>query len=201
VATQPAEMTVHSSQPYNAEPPRRALADRDLTPVEAFYHRNHAVETPRIDPASWVLRVDGRVERPATFSLGALRERFAEHTDVVTLQCAGNRRAGLLEVADLPGETPWGPGATGTARWAGVRLADVLRDVGVAPDATDVRNAQPTRCSPKVLRARSNIWTIANAPTEQITTARATSHGSCSIPIHSATSITVAPPSVTRDDG
>jgi sulfite oxidase len=138
VATQPAAMTVHSSQPYNAEPPRSALAGRDLTPVEAFYHRNHAAETPRIDPASWALRVDGRVERPATFSLGALRERFAEHTDVVTLQCAGNRRAGLIEVADLPGETPWGPGATGTARWTGVRLADVLRDAGVDPDATDV---------------------------------------------------------------
>jgi sulfite oxidase len=131
-------MTVHSSQPYNAEPPRTSLAGRDLTPVEAFYHRNHAPETPRIDPATWALRVDGMVERPATFSLGALRERFREHAEVVTLQCAGNRRAGLLEVADLPGETPWGPGATGTARWAGVRLADVLREVGVEPDATDV---------------------------------------------------------------
>ena len=118
MTTHPAEMTVHSSQPYNAEPPRTALAGRDLTPVEAFYHRNHAGERPRIDPAAWSLRVDGMVERPATFSLGALRERFAEHAEVVTLQCAGNRRAGLMEVADLPGETPWGPGATGTARWA-----------------------------------------------------------------------------------
>jgi sulfite oxidase len=138
MTTHPAEMTVHSSQPYNAEPPRTALAGRDLTPVEAFYHRNHAGERPRIDPAAWSLRVDGMVERPATFSLGALRERFAEHAEVVTLQCAGNRRAGLMEVADLPGETPWGPGATGTARWAGARLADVLRDAGVDPAATDV---------------------------------------------------------------
>jgi sulfite oxidase len=138
VPTQPGEMTVHSSQPYNAEPPRAALAGRDLTPVESFYHRNHANVTPRIDPRTWVLRVDGLVERPATLSLGALRERFAEHTEVVTLQCAGNRRAGLMEVADLPGETPWGPGATGTARWGGVRLADVLRDVGIDPAGTDV---------------------------------------------------------------
>ncbi|GAA4813886.1 sulfite oxidase [Actinomycetospora chlora] len=138
MTTQPVEMTVHSAQPYNAEPPRAALANRDLTPLDAFYHRNHAVETPRLDPATWALRVDGRVERPATFSLGELRQRFAEHSEVVTLQCAGNRRAGLLEVAELPGETPWGPGATGTARWRGVRLADVLRDVGVDPAATDV---------------------------------------------------------------
>lgn len=138
MTTQPVELTVHSSQPYNAEPPRSALADHDLTPLDAFYHRNHAPERPRIDPATWTLRVDGMVERPATFSLGALRERFREHTEVVTLQCAGNRRAGLMAVADLPGETPWGPGATGTARWAGVRLADVLREVGVEPGASDV---------------------------------------------------------------
>jgi sulfite oxidase len=134
----PVELTVHSAQPYNAEPPRTALADRDLTPLDAFYHRNHAPEMPSPDPGTWTLRVDGMVERPATFSLGALRERFREHSEVVTLQCAGNRRAGLAEVADLPGETPWGPGATGTARWSGVRLADVLREVGVEADATDV---------------------------------------------------------------
>lgn len=138
MATQPAEMTIHSTQPYNAEPARTVLAGRDLTPIEAFYHRNHAAEPPRIDPATWALRVDGMVERPATFSLGGLRERFDEHAEVVTLQCAGNRRAGLMEVADLPGETPWGPGATGTARWNGARLADVLRDAGVDPGATDV---------------------------------------------------------------
>lgn len=136
--TQPTQMTVHSAQPYNAEPPRTALAGLDLTPVDAFYHRNHAATMPRPDPAAWTLRVDGLVERPATFSLGCLRARFREHAEIVTLQCAGNRRAGLAEVADLPGETPWGPGATGTARWAGVRLADVLRDVGVEADGTDV---------------------------------------------------------------
>jgi sulfite oxidase len=131
-------MTVHSSQPYNAEPPRAALAGLELTPTDAFYHRNHAPETPRLNAATWTLRVDGLVERPTTFSLGALRGRFREHAEVVTLQCAGNRRAGFAEVADLGGETPWGPGATGTARWSGVRLADVLRDVGVDPSGTDV---------------------------------------------------------------
>jgi len=43
-----------------------------------------------------------------------------------TLQCAGNRRAGLMAIRDIPGEAPWGPGATGTATWTGVALADVL---------------------------------------------------------------------------
>ena len=47
-----------------------------------------------------------------------------------TLQCAGNRRAGLMAIRDIPGEAPWGPGATGTATWTGVALADVLALAG-----------------------------------------------------------------------
>jgi sulfite oxidase len=31
-----------------------------------------------------------------------------------------------MGIRDIPGEAPWGPGATGTARWRGVALADVL---------------------------------------------------------------------------
>ncbi|MCZ9344242.1 molybdopterin-dependent oxidoreductase, partial [Streptomyces sp. TRM76130] len=50
-----------------------------------------------------------------------------------TLQCAGNRRTELARVRDVPGETPWGPGAVSTARFRGVRLADVLAHAGPAP--------------------------------------------------------------------
>ncbi|MFI6727471.1 molybdopterin-dependent oxidoreductase [Streptomyces atratus] len=46
---------------------------------------------------------------------------------VATLQCAGNRRAGLMEFRDIPGQVPKGPRATSTASWDGVRLADVGR--------------------------------------------------------------------------
>lgn len=131
------DMVVHQADPYNAEPPRGALAGADVTDVDTFYSRNHG-PVPEIDEAAWTLRVDGMVDRPATFSLADLRRMFAEHREVATLQCAGNRRAGLIEVRDIPGEAPWGAAATATARWAGVRLADLLRHVGVDPDATDV---------------------------------------------------------------
>ena len=131
------DMIVHTFEPYNAEPPRGALARRDITTVDTFYSRNHA-PVPSIQTAGWAPRVDGMVERRATFSLEDLRSRFPQYSEVATLQCAGNRRVGLIEVADIPGEAPWGPGATATARWTGVRLADVLREVGVDPDATDV---------------------------------------------------------------
>jgi sulfite oxidase len=54
------------------------------------------------------------------------------------LQCAGNRREGLVAVRDIPGEAPWGPGATGTATWTGVALADVLALAGPRDNAAHV---------------------------------------------------------------
>ena len=43
---------------------------------------------------------------------------------------------GLIAVRDIPGEAPWGPGATGTATWTGVALADVLALAGPQREAT-----------------------------------------------------------------
>jgi sulfite oxidase len=128
---------VHGEEPFNAEPARAALAEDVLTPVDVFYSRNHG-PVPDIDPTTWRLTVDGRVGHPLTLSLRDLQERFLRREVVATLQCAGNRRLGLLDVRDIPGETPWGPGATSTARWAGAALADVLAVAGAAQDAGHV---------------------------------------------------------------
>ncbi|MCO5972562.1 sulfite oxidase [Actinoallomurus soli] len=136
------DMVVHRREPFNAEPPRHALAHRVLTDPESFYSRNHG-PIPHIDARAWRLRVDGLVERPLTLSLGDLRGRFAERQLLATVQCAGNRRAGLLDVRDIPGEDPWGPGATSTAHWTGVLLADVLAAAGVRPGARHVAFAAP----------------------------------------------------------
>jgi len=139
-----ADMVVHGQEPYNAEPPPGALADDLLTPVGTFYSRNHG-QVPDLDPQAWRLRVDGLVDQPLELSLADLRERFEEVTLTATLQCAGNRRAGLLEVRDIPGEDPWGAGATSTAAWTGVSLAAVLTAAGVRPDATHVAFCAPDR--------------------------------------------------------
>jgi sulfite oxidase len=136
------DMIVHEEDPYNAEPPRSGLADRVLTPVESFYSRNHG-PIPQLDPQTWRLRVDGLVEQVLELSLAELRERFTEQTLVATLQCAGNRRAGLIEVRDIPGEDPWGPCATSTAQWTGVRLADVLAAAGLRPEVAHVAFTAP----------------------------------------------------------
>jgi sulfite oxidase len=136
------DMVVHDREPFNAEPPRTALAGQRMTPLDTFYSRNHG-PIPEIDPATWRLTVDGLVERPLELSLEELRERFEEVGLTATLQCAGNRRAGLIEVRDIPGEDPWGPGATSTARWSGVRLRDVLAAAGLRADAKHLAFAAP----------------------------------------------------------
>ena len=136
------DMIVHESEPYNAEPPPGALADRILTPLDSFYSRNHG-PVPVIDPQAWRLRIRGLADHDLDLSLEDLRSRFAPRTITATLQCAGNRRDGLIEVRDIPGEAPWGPGATSTAEWDGVSLAEVLRAAGPRPGAAHVAFSAP----------------------------------------------------------
>jgi sulfite oxidase len=136
------DMLVHEADPYNAEPSRAALDGRPLTPLDAFYGRNHG-PIPQLNPDAWRLQVDGLVEHPLTLSLTELRRRFEERTLVVTLQCAGNRRSELAAVRPIPGQDPWGPGAISTARWTGAPLADVLAAAGPRPDAEHVAFAAP----------------------------------------------------------
>jgi DMSO/TMAO reductase YedYZ molybdopterin-dependent catalytic subunit len=80
---------------------------------------------PEIDPVAWWPQVYGAVDRELELSLDALPEREV----AATLQCAGNRRAGLIAIRDIPGEAR-GSGGTGTATWAGVALAEVLALTG-----------------------------------------------------------------------
>jgi sulfite oxidase len=131
-----ADLIVHEQEPFNAETGLAGLAEGPLTATDAFYVRGHG-PVPRRERSAWRLRVHGLVERELELSLATLREAFRERHVTATLQCAGNRRAGLVAVRDIPGETPWGPGATGTATWTGVALADVLALANPLGDATN----------------------------------------------------------------
>jgi sulfite oxidase len=132
-----ADLIVYEDEPFNAETGPAALAEGPLTATDAFYVRGHGA-IPEIDPAAWRLRVHGLVERELDLSLTTLREAFRERTETATLQCAGNRRAGFMAIRDIPGEAPWGPGATGTATWSGVALGDVLALAGPLREAAYV---------------------------------------------------------------
>ena len=130
------DLVVHTEEPFNAETGLASLTD-PVTDTDAFYVRDHG-PVPEIDARAWRLRVGGLVQRELSLSLETLREAFRERSVTATLQCAGNRRAGLVAIRDIPGEAPWGPGATGTATWTGVALADVLALAGPELDASDV---------------------------------------------------------------
>ncbi len=139
------DMLVYGREPFNAEAPRHVLAEGPLTSLDGFFSRNHGA-VPDIDARSWRLTVDGLVERTLSISLEQLTRQFAQHEVTATLQCAGNRRAGLAEVAEIRGEDPWGPGAISTARWAGAPLADVLAAAKVLAGAAHVAFEAPDVC-------------------------------------------------------
>ncbi|MDO9408975.1 sulfite oxidase [Patulibacter sp.] len=132
------ETIVHEQDPFNAETAPADLVASAITPTDAFYSRNHGA-MPRVDAVAWALTIEGLVDRPLRLTLADLRDgRFPVRRETATLQCAGNRRRGLIEVREIPGEAPWGPGATGTAVWEGVALADVLDAARPADAASDV---------------------------------------------------------------
>ena len=131
------DVIVHEVEPFNVETCAAALAEGPLTATDAFYVRGHGA-VPELDAGAFHLRVHGLVERELSLSLSTLREAFRECEVTATLQCAGNRRAGLVAIRDIPGEAPWGPGATGTATWTGVPLADVLALAKPLPEAAHV---------------------------------------------------------------
>jgi sulfite oxidase len=148
------DMIVRGRLPYNAEPPPAVLAGSDITPIDAFYARNHG-PIPDIAPQHWRLAVAGRVGRPLTLTYQQLTADFDQHVVVAALACAGNRRAELLRLRPIPEKEPWAHGAISTAEWRGVRLADVLAAARVhqsdglhvafeAPDvAQEARPVQP----------------------------------------------------------
>lgn len=125
---------VQGQDPLNVEAPLGQLRESLITPTESFFIRNHG-PIPEVDPAGYSLTVSGLVESPLSLGLEELRERFPRRSLTATIHCAGNRRAELMQVAPIPGETPWGPGAVGTARWAGVSLREALLAAGVRDGA------------------------------------------------------------------
>lgn len=148
-------LIVRSPRPLNLETPLARLG-ADITPTEVFFVRNN-YDGPEIDPAQYVLTVDGLVDTPLSLKLDDLR-KMEQVTQVVTLECAGNGRS--FHSPKAPG-LQWENGALGTATWTGVRLADVLRlakpraaATHVVPDGND---GPPTPQAPDFIRSHP-IW-------------------------------------------
>ncbi|MEU7074973.1 sulfite oxidase [Streptomyces narbonensis] len=104
----------------------------DVTPPGLHYVLVH-YDIPATDPDGWRLTVGGRVRRPLSLDLDALRARPSV-TRRVTLECAGNGRARLTP---RPVSQPWLVEAVGTAEWTGVPLAELLAEAGTAEGAVE----------------------------------------------------------------
>src|SRR5271155_1794253 len=128
----PAGLIIRQKQPVNLEMPFDQL-DSYLTPTELFYIRSH-FPAPRLELASYRLRIDGAVRNPLSLSYQQLRDMPSE-TRIATLECAGNSRVFL--VPPVAG-AQWELGAVGNAEWTGVPLRALLERAGLEDDACEV---------------------------------------------------------------
>jgi DMSO/TMAO reductase YedYZ molybdopterin-dependent catalytic subunit len=123
----------------NTETRWEAMAEGGYTtPNDRFYVRSHG-PTPKIDAASWTLRVEGPgVSRGLTLSYEDLLALPAVSVTRV-LECAGNGRIFFAEQERREAEgTPWRLGAVGVAEWTGVPLRRLLEEAGLESSAVEV---------------------------------------------------------------
>lgn len=126
------ELIVLNDRPINAETPPHLLDD-SLTPNELFFVRNNGLPPTEIDVDNWTLTIKGEAaKQEKTYTLQQLKSQFKNYTLNLTLECGGNGRKEFNPPAK---GNQWGTGAVGCAQWTGVRLKDVLQDVGIKPEA------------------------------------------------------------------
>jgi DMSO/TMAO reductase YedYZ molybdopterin-dependent catalytic subunit len=105
-----------------AQPLPAGVGPGFTTPAGTFYRVDTALTVPRIDPSSWRLRIHGMVGHEAKLSLDDLLKRPLIERDI-TLNCVSNEVGG-----------PY----IGTARWLGVPLGPLLRELGLDPQADQI---------------------------------------------------------------
>src|SRR6266403_6354291 len=86
-------LIIRQKEPNNLETPFDEV-DSFLTPTELFYIRSH-FPAPKLELASYQLRIEGAVRTPLCLSYGQLRAMPSE-TRVATLECAGDSRVFLV---------------------------------------------------------------------------------------------------------
>ncbi len=126
------DMIVLNDKPWNIESAAHLLDDK-ITPNSAMFIRNNGRIPENIDASNWVLTIDGEsIKQPKSYSLSDLKTKFKQHTYQLTLECGGNGRSEY----DPPAKgNQWSVGAVHCASWTGVRLKDILNDVGMKDDA------------------------------------------------------------------
>lgn len=126
------EMIVRSDRPWNVEARPHQLDDA-VTPFEHIFIRNNGLIPENVDAANWTLTIGGEsVNQEKTYRLADLKKNFKPYTYRLVLECGGNGRAGFYPPT---AGNQWEEGAVFCSEWTGVRLRDVLQDVGIKSDA------------------------------------------------------------------
>ncbi|WP_166959360.1 sulfite oxidase [Yeosuana marina] len=126
------EMIVLNDKPWNIEAQAHLLDDK-ITPNSCMFIRNNGLVPENIDVKNWVLKIDGEsVAKEKTYTLSDLKSKFKHHTYQLTIECGGNGRSEFNPPAK---GNQWTVGAVHCASWTGVRLKDVLEDVGIKNNA------------------------------------------------------------------
>ena len=126
------ELRVLNDKPINAETPVHLLNDVQ-TPNNLFFVRNNGIPPRNIDVNNWTLTVEGEsANQTKSFSLKELKSKFKEYSYNLTLECGGNGRSEFNPPAK---GNQWSTGAVACVKWTGVRLKDVLNEVGIKSDA------------------------------------------------------------------
>ncbi|MCP4882909.1 MAG: sulfite oxidase [Flavobacteriales bacterium] len=125
-------MVVLNNRPYSIEAQAYLLDDK-VTPNSKMFIRNNGLIPKEINADQWVLTIDGEsVAGIKSYSLADLKSKFKSYTYQVTLECGGNGRSEF----DPPAKgNQWTIGAVHCAKWTGLRLKDLLNDVGIKDDA------------------------------------------------------------------
>ncbi|MFS4455550.1 sulfite oxidase [Maribacter sp. 2304DJ31-5] len=125
-------MVVLNNKPWNMEA-RAHLLNDDITPNKYMFIRNNGIIPENLDVQKWRLVIDGEsVKRPKSYTINDLKTNFRHYTYQLTLECGGNGRSEF----DPPAKgNQWTVGAVSCANWTGIRLRDVLEDVGYTNDA------------------------------------------------------------------
>ena len=126
------QMVVLNDKPWNIEAQAHLLDDK-ITPNKFMFIRNNGKIPQDINVANWKLVFDGEsVQTSKSYTLEDLKTKFKAHTYQLTLECGGNGRSEFNPPAK---GNQWTVGAVSCATWTGVRLRDLLEDVGIKKDA------------------------------------------------------------------
>ncbi|OQD74367.1 hypothetical protein PENDEC_c011G06023 [Penicillium decumbens] len=124
------QLDYSSDNPLNREPTVQELVEQFLTPQNISYDRNHG-PIPHIRAEKHIVRVDGCVKTPLSFSPDQLRSEFLQHEVVCALECAGNRRRTMSTMIRKVEGIEWGDAAVMNCKFKGPRIRDVLLRAGL----------------------------------------------------------------------